>query len=395
MVVRNWVLRCLPPCIPGLGSGLLVAATLAIAAVTSPLPGVGIDPAAAQSRVCKSLDTQLASLGSPRDSSRSRRRYAKAVRGQKKQIKTAQSRMRGLGCPAKKRFFRRDPHPTCAPLRRALSSMLVNLAKLEARASGRSGSSSRTERRRIQRARIRAGCDTSIAAKSAVDRIFGDKERRRRRNQAVGDRNELAALQGRGNSQTRNSALGSYGTVRTLCVRTCDGYYFPVSFSARKRSLEADAQACQNLCPGTEIKLYYHRAADETSNDMVSVSDGTPYTSLPNAYAFRRTFNANCTCNYRLARKMSFESKVNYRGLEELPAPLQSLTAPQKVSKTELRPSLPRVRPDYGADPETVANREGKLDERALGALSMRSKDTRVARERDIRIVGETFFPTQ
>lgn len=83
-------------------------------------------------------------------------------------------------------------------------------------------------------------------------------------------------------------------TVRTLCVRACDGYYFPISFSTSKKYLEADEATCQRLCPAGDAALYYHsrRAGPET---MVSI-DGAPYTDLPNAFRYRKELDRSCTC---------------------------------------------------------------------------------------------------
>ena len=34
------------------------------------------------------------------------------------------------------------------------------------------------------------------------------------------------------------------GTYRTLCVRTCDGYYFPISFKVTRAKFNTDSIAC-------------------------------------------------------------------------------------------------------------------------------------------------------
>src|SRR5215467_7410334 len=37
-------------------------------------------------------------------------------------------------------------------------------------------------------------------------------------------------------------------TYRTLCVRLCDGFYFPISFAVPASSLERDAERCRASC---------------------------------------------------------------------------------------------------------------------------------------------------
>jgi len=83
-------------------------------------------------------------------------------------------------------------------------------------------------------------------------------------------------------------------TLRTLCVRTCDGYYFPVSFSTTKKYLAADEETCQRLCPAGDASIYYYprRSGPE---QMVSI-DGFPYADLPNAFRYRKELDRSCTC---------------------------------------------------------------------------------------------------
>jgi hypothetical protein len=83
-------------------------------------------------------------------------------------------------------------------------------------------------------------------------------------------------------------------TVRTLCVRTCDGYYFPISFSTTRKYLEADEAACQRMCPAGDASLYYH-SRREGPEQMVSIA-GTPYTDLENAFRYRTVLDRSCTC---------------------------------------------------------------------------------------------------
>jgi hypothetical protein len=85
------------------------------------------------------------------------------------------------------------------------------------------------------------------------------------------------------------------GTYRTLCVRTCDGFYFPVSYSTVPGKFAEDEKLCQRLCPAAETALYSHRNPGEDINRAVSVG-GRPYTELPNAFAYRKQYNAACTC---------------------------------------------------------------------------------------------------
>jgi hypothetical protein len=85
------------------------------------------------------------------------------------------------------------------------------------------------------------------------------------------------------------------GTYRTVCVRTCDGYYFPISYSTVPNRFADDQRACQRECPASEALLYTYRNPGEDINQAVSVS-GQPYSELPNAFHYRKEFTSACSC---------------------------------------------------------------------------------------------------
>ena len=85
------------------------------------------------------------------------------------------------------------------------------------------------------------------------------------------------------------------GTYRTLCVRTCDGYYFPISYSTVPGKFADDEAMCQRMCPATEAVLFSHRNPGEDVARSVSAS-GKAYSELPNAFSYRKQFNAACSC---------------------------------------------------------------------------------------------------
>jgi len=85
------------------------------------------------------------------------------------------------------------------------------------------------------------------------------------------------------------------GTYRTVCVRTCDGAYFPVSFATVPARFPDDERSCKALCPAAEATLFAYRNPGEDINQAVSIS-GQPYSALPNAFKFRTEFNPSCGC---------------------------------------------------------------------------------------------------
>jgi len=72
------------------------------------------------------------------------------------------------------------------------------------------------------------------------------------------------------------------------CLRLCDGRFFPIQRSSGANP----AQVCGSVCPATRTKTF----SGGTINQAVA-PDGSRYTDLQNAFAFRDRIVANCTCN--------------------------------------------------------------------------------------------------
>lgn len=87
---------------------------------------------------------------------------------------------------------------------------------------------------------------------------------------------------------------GSQSTYKTYCVRLCDGFYWPISFSTASDRFEADAEACRSSC-GSPARLFVHPIPGGGPATMVTL-EGLPYTALKSAFAFRVRYDAQCRC---------------------------------------------------------------------------------------------------
>src|SRR5688572_4629876 len=67
----------------------------------------------------------------------------------------------------------------------------------------------------------------------------------------IGSQRTIVATPARAPAQSRPSTRREKprrsvaGTYRTWCVRSCDGYYFPVSFSTTREHLSTDQVTCE------------------------------------------------------------------------------------------------------------------------------------------------------
>jgi hypothetical protein len=84
------------------------------------------------------------------------------------------------------------------------------------------------------------------------------------------------------------------GGSEAICVRQCDGGFFPVSYSAYRGNLQDLNSLCQAECPNAEATVYTKSLWRDVET-AVSI-DGEPYMSLPNALKFQKQRVAACSC---------------------------------------------------------------------------------------------------
>lgn len=96
--------------------------------------------------------------------------------------------------------------------------------------------------------------------------------------------------------QERSDFEESYLSNRTsYCVRTCDGFFFPVG-NPDGGDLEAHEAACQRACPGAETDLYVAAAGTLGIEDAMT-RRGVRYDALRTAFNYRTQYDNTCSCN--------------------------------------------------------------------------------------------------
>lgn len=107
-----------------------------------------------------------------------------------------------------------------------------------------------------------------------------------------------------------------FATYRTVCVRLCDGYYFPISFSTLENHFARDVEACQQKC-AAPVELYFHQNPGGSMDQAMSVSDRRPYTSLKSAFRYRKEYVQGCSC-----KQAEYTPSPADRGERKAEAPL-------------------------------------------------------------------------
>jgi hypothetical protein len=237
--------------------------------------------------VCVALEAQLAQLDRGPPPGQDPHQYDEPIARQQDQLDRATDQAHDAGCMGGFLFFRPRPQASCGALMAAIGKMQANLRRLEqaqARLGGDdyAGGQQRNDLLR-QLAYNRCAAAPQVGGEPVVEDSGGGF---------------LRDLFGGSIFQPQQPNVGGtgYGTYRTLCVRTCDGYYFPISFSTVPSQFGTDAATCQAMCPGAEAQLYTYRNPGGDVSQMVSLS-GQPYSALPTAFRYRSIYDKACTCH--------------------------------------------------------------------------------------------------
>lgn len=232
--------------------------------------------ALAQSPSCNAWRSELASLQGQRGGDA---RAAQAAQRVGSQLTQATNQYRSLGCERGGfLFFGEAPPPQCNGLRSQIGQLQAQYGRLQQQAEGGG-----IEQRRAQlAAAINNNCRGGGQDRGFFETIFGLEPRR----------GEIdSTLPELDTEQPLDEQKPRMGGAYTVCVRSCDGFFFPLSNNSSGNGDEM----CQALCPGTETTAYGMTNGGDIQN-AVARSTGQPYASLPNAGKFQRSFDSTCTC---------------------------------------------------------------------------------------------------
>jgi hypothetical protein len=191
---------------------------------------------------------------------------------------------RAIGCDNQQfLIFGQAPPPQCGGLRARIAAMQARFDALRERATGDG------EQRRALAARYQSACvqRQPERPRNFFEMLFGG-----------GDRPPPEEVERLPEEQQQPSAEEDGGFARggsqAVCVRSCDGGYFPLTFSARRASAEELTALCKALCPNAEVQLFTRAPHRDISTALGA--DGTAYSDLPNALKFTKTFDPACGC---------------------------------------------------------------------------------------------------
>mgnify|MGYP001791665869 CR=1 FL=1 len=253
--------------------------------------------------------------------------------------------------------------------------------------------------------------DPNSRAPRGLERVTIDEQELRR--SAVSSR-------GSGTLATRGRRSGSrlrVGGSRTVCVRLCDGFYFPINAASHSDNFFDEHAMCVGRCPGADVSLYVHSAGAPVET-MRSTMTGESYVRLPTAFDYRKKRVEGCGCRPasviaepldadKALELVGIGSEKPTGGVTTLTASATTTTVTTTTDATERKPRKPRLKAVYNGTGEVLP--VFKTDSRPANIALVRevkplrpmSREEREAAHAaslatafpDVRDVGPVFLP--
>lgn len=337
----------------------------------------------ASSATCQRLESALAQLNRNPSGSNNETlsRYEDAIVKQRQELDQAVATARRLGCDRRGFFiFGGSQRPEqCNSLEPQIDRMRANLDRMQQEVSQvRGGNADENYTRDLQRRQILVSLNQNNCGpqyrnaavppprpRGFLDRLFGNNDE---------------------NPDIAPNDMPEGTGFRTVCVRMCDGFFFPISFATVQSRFADDEALCKRQCPAAEVSLYVYSNPGQDIQQAVSLS-GQLYSALPNAFKYRTEFNAGCSCRGpgqswadALGQDQTIQRGdiiVTEQRAKQLSQPkIGPLAQPQKQSKNPNAPVFepPTPTPSAAETPLPPLQPDGK---------------------RKVRVVGPHFYPVR
>ena len=268
-------------------TGLLAASRFVLSlcgALT--LASFAVEPTAArayESAYCQNLRAQIGQAGAVE-------RASGGASRQRGELRRLQSRAASLGCGRGGGFliFGGGEPAQCGALESRIAQLATYAANPPSRGNYSSGDRSALLARYETDCRHGQRGPQEAEPSNIFEAIFGAPRR------------EQPIVEGPGGVVLNPGDPGYDGEPRAqggseaICVRQCDGGFFPVSYSAHRGNLQDLNSLCQAQCPNAEA-MVYTKSQWRDVETAVSI-EGEPYMSLPNALKFQKQRIAACSC---------------------------------------------------------------------------------------------------
>jgi Protein of unknown function (DUF2865) len=311
-----------------------------------------------------------------------------AAERQRAELAHASATARSLGCENRKfLIFGSDPPAQCGQLNGQIARMQANLADLEARAGGGD-----------LVARYNAEClNAPPRPTNFLEALFGGVARLAPPPPQQMEARVDPLEDGSSNQQPRQP--GDKGNVEAhagsyaVCVRTCDGSFFPVSYSGAGSRADSLEEVCRALCPNADVALYSFPFGG-TVDEAESVS-GEPYADLPNAGKFQQTNDPTCSCRRKgetwAEALADAEARYGHEKHDIIVTPEKSAEMARPIVDPKAKPAVdPKAKPGApnasvvagpGAAPGALPGATPPVDAANAPVLDINGADTKLSAE--------------
>jgi hypothetical protein len=153
------------------------------------------------------------------------------------------------------------------------------------------------------------------------------------------------------------------GVYRSICVRLCDGFFYPISYSTYASRLSQDATECQSNC-AAPAELYVYRNPGASPEQAISLN-GSAYADLPVAFRYKKEYVKGCSCKQAEYNPTEIETYNKSAEATAATAPVKGKpakkgAAPVPAPQTAAPP--PQAAPDQAAAPTGEAAPPAQLD---------------------------------
>jgi hypothetical protein len=332
--------------------------------------------------MCPRLEAQLATIdrgGGTGDPARDDqiRRYQDAATRQQSELDRVTSQAKRMGCDSSGFFSLFSGQSSqCGPVNTQIQQMRANLDQITSsleRLRGGSGADRDNQRRSVLIALAQNSCGPQYAnmlqqqgGGGFLNNLFGNNN----------------------NPAVPNADVGPQsGTYRTVCVRTCDGSYFPISFATVPARFADDDKTCKAECPAAEASLYAYRNPGEDMNQAVSIN-GAPYTALPNAFRYRQELTPACSCKAPGQTWTDALKNVDDKAIAEQQGDIiVTEESAKKMARPQQTPAPKSAK--KGATPPGAATAAPPAEQAGTTGVTPPPGD------KSIRTVGPTFIPAR
>jgi hypothetical protein len=353
-----------------MGSTFGYSKILALAGLAASIVAFSVDVAVAQNAECARLQQAIAAR---RGSSGAQA----AVERQRAELGRTRAYAGSLGCGNRKfLFFGSEPPPQCGEVTAQISRMEANLAELQARAGGGAGEL-------IARYNAECGHAAPSGPNNIFEALFGGVARLA----APPDQSQTdARFEDHGDEPRQSGPSGDKGPVQAhsgsyaVCVRTCDGSFFPVSYSGAGSRADSLEDVCRALCPNADVALYsfpFGGTVEEAASPT-----GEPYANLPNAGKFEKTFDPTCSCRRKgqswAEALADAEARYGHEKRDILVTPEKSAEMARPIVDPKVKPATDAKGKPIAPNASVVAG-PGAPPSPGAGATAIPSLDTATA----------------